>query len=363
MDATRGVLEYKCPCCGAGLRFGEQAQKMKCAYCDNEFDLESVEVFNEILHEQDSEQIQWEEIDPGQWSEEEQAHLRVFTCPSCGGELITDENTAATFCPYCDNPTILPGRLSGGMKPDAVLPFQKSKEDAKAAFLHLCKGKPLLPKMFTQEHRLEKISGIYVPFWLYDCKSSFQGSYRATRTQMWADSQYTYTRTSHYMLRRGATATFHHIPVDGSRKMDNTIMESIEPFDFSQMADFDTAYLSGFLADKYDVGSDEGKARVQQRITSTMNSLVTPTLSGYVTVTPTARQNRVEQGKIKYVLLPVWMLHTKYRNKTYVFAMNGQTGKMTGTFPICPKRSWMWFGIIGGITAAVTMAVQLLSLL
>lgn len=363
MDVTGGVLEYKCPCCGAGLAFGEVEQKFKCEYCDNEFDIESVKVYNEVLHEENSDEFQWEETEASQWSEAECASVRAFICPACGGEILTDENTAATFCPYCENPTILPGRLTGGLKPDAVIPFKTTKEDAQKAFLNLCKGKPLLPKMFTEEQRVEKITGMYVPFWLYDCQSSFHGSYRATRTQVWADSNYTYTRTSYYMLRRGAAAAFQHIPMDASSKMDDTVMESIEPFDYTQMVDFDTAYLSGFLADKYDVESNSGQERVQQRVSNTMESMISGTLAGYATVIPTAKQMKVDHSKAKYVLLPVWMLHTKYQDKTYVFAMNGQTGKMTGTFPICPKRSWTWFSLIGGITAAVAMLVQVLAML
>lgn len=361
MEATGGVLEYKCPCCGAGLSFGEHTQKLKCEYCDNEFDIESVKVYNEVLHENSSDEFQWERAQTTQWSQDECSSVRTFTCPSCGGEILTDEQTAATFCPYCENPTILPGRLSGGIRPDAVIPFKTTKEDAQKAFLTLCKGKPLLPKMFTQEQRVEKITGMYVPFWLYDCQSSFQGTYRATRTHVWADSHYRYTRTSHYMLRRGSAAFFEHIPMDASKKMENAIMESIEPFDYSQMVDFDTAYLSGFLADKYDVESNAGQERVRQRVSNTLDDMLKSTFSGYATVTPTAKRTKVEHSRAQYVLLPVWMLHTKYRDKTYVFAMNGQTGKMTGTFPICPKRSWAWFSLIGGITAAAMMLVQMLS--
>lgn len=359
MNQTEQVLEYKCPCCGAGLTFGENIQKMTCQYCDNTFDLEAVQAFNE------SEQAaaeHWEQTPNTAWSKAEQETVMTYTCPSCGGELITDEHTAATFCPYCENPTILPGRLSGGIKPDAVIPFKNSKEDAQAAFLQLCKGKPLLPKEFTAEHRVEKITGIYVPFWLYECDSGFDGRYQATRVHRWSDSHYHYTRTEHFLLLRSADARFANIPMDGSSKMDNTIMESIEPFDFSQMVDFDTAYLSGFFADRYDVESEMGHERVRQRVSATMDEMISPTLMGYATAIPTSKNVHVNHGKAKYVLLPVWMLHTKYRDKTYLFAMNGQTGKMTGTFPICPKRSWAWFGGICAAVSAVAAVVQLLAL-
>lgn len=354
------VLEYKCPCCNAGLPFNENVQKMKCQYCDNEFDLETVRTYNEDLNKADEADFHWEESQTKAWSEDEQQSLRSFICPACGGELITDENTAATFCPYCDNPTILPGRVSGGLKPDGVIPFKTSKEDAKAAFLNLCKGKPLLPKMFTQEHRLEKITGMYVPFWLYDCGSHFTGSYKATRVHHWSDARFNYTRTEHFHLARGATADFTSIPMDASQKMDNAIMESIEPYDYSQMVDFETVYLSGFLADKFDVEAKEGEERIRERVSASMDSLVQDSLFGYTTVIPVSKQLHVEQGKAKYVLLPVWMLHTKYKDQTYVFAMNGQTGKMTGTFPICPKRSAAWFA---GICAAVTVLITLIQYL
>ena len=362
MEQESSVLEYKCPCCGAGLVFGDRHQKMTCEYCDNTFDLDTVRTYNDSLNSQSESTVQWEKSQTKNWSEGEQSQLKTFTCPACGGEILTEETTAATFCPYCDNPTILPGRVSGGLKPDGVIPFKTGKEDAKAAFLNLCKGKPLLPKEFTRQHRLEKITGMYVPFWLYDCDSDFSAQYKATRVHHWSDSRYNYTRTEHFHLMRQASADFVSIPMDASQKMDDAIMESIEPYDYGQVVDFETAYLSGFLADKYDVEAAQGEDRIRQRVSASMNSLVAPTLVGYATCIPVNTQVRVEHGKARYVLLPVWMLHTKYQDKTYVFAMNGQTGKMTGTFPICPKRTAAWFaGICAGVTA-IASVIQMLML-
>lgn len=357
---TNTVLEYKCPCCDAGLKFGQDVQQMKCEYCDNVFDLDTVREYAEGTKAPEPEKFQWEQAESQQWSQEEQGHIRSFLCQTCGGELLTDENTAATFCPYCGNPTILPGRVSDGLKPDGVLPFRTGKEDAKAAFLKLCHGKPLLPKFFTKEQQLEKITGIYVPFWLYDCSADFQGSYKATRIHTWSDPKFTYTKTDHYLLNRRAQAAFAGIPMDGSSKMEDAFMESIEPFDYSALVDFDTAYLSGFLADKYDVPSEDGQPRIRQRVENSMNQQIQQSILGYATAIPANCKIDVRHSKAKYVLLPVWILNTKYRGKTYTFAMNGQTGKMTGTLPICPKRSAGWFfGLWAGITAVVTAFLML----
>ena len=356
MNGANTVLEYKCPCCDAPLKFDDTLQKMRCEFCDNEVTIEAVREYNDVGSD---EEAQWEEPS-AQWDSAEQESLQSFTCSACGGEIISDENTAATFCPYCENPTILPGRLSGGLKPDAVIPFKTSKEDAKSAFLKLCKGKPLLPKMFTEKQRIEMITGIYVPFWLYDCDCSMDAKFRATRIKTWSDSRYYYTKTEYYLLSRAAEASFSHIPMDGSKKLDDAIMESIEPFDYAQMVDFETAYLSGFFADKYDVQVDEGHSRIKERAQDTIYETIRQSCVGYSSLVPLSQNVHINHGKARYVLLPVWMLHTQYEGKTYVFAMNGQTGKMTGTLPVCKKRSAAWFG---GISAAVTALAALIQFL
>lgn len=358
MEQNR-VIEYKCPCCGAGLSFGSDTQQMTCEYCDTTFDVDAVRAYNEDSIAGSQETFAWDKGRSQEWSETEWESMRMFRCSSCGGEIITDENTAATFCPYCDNPTILPGRLSGVLKPDAVLPFQTNKEDAKAAFLRLCKGKPLLPKAFTSQQQVEKITGMYVPFWLYDCNADFEGSYKATRIHRWSDAYYNYTKTDHFLLRREADAAFSGIPMDGSKKMEDAFMESIEPFDYSQMVDFDTAYLSGYLADKYDVPWEAGKERIRQRVSQSMDDQLQSSFLGYATVIPAGKNMHINRSKAKYVLLPVWMLNTRYKERIYTFAMNGQTGKMTGAFPVCPKRSAAWFA---GICACVTLLAALIQM-
>ena len=190
----------------------------------------------------------------------------------------------------------MPTRLSGGLKPDGVIPFKTGKEDAKAAFLRLCKGKPLLPRGFTSEQRLEKITGMYVPFWLYDCAADFSGSYKATRIHTWSDSKYEYTKTDHFLLKRDAAADFVGIPMDGSTKMEDAFMESIEPFDYKQLTSFDMAYLTGYLADKYDVPSENGEPRVRQRVDAAMDDRLQSTFAG--SHLPAA-EHQAQQGTLR----------------------------------------------------------------
>lgn len=363
MDETKGVLEYKCPCCNAGLKFQEKSDQLKCEYCDNVFAIDAVRAYNENAPKKDTQNVSWEEREEKEWSSDEQDAIRTFQCPSCGGQIMTEASTAATFCPYCDNPTVLPSRLSGAIRPDAVLPFKTTREDAIAAFLQLCKGKFLLPRDFTQQQRLEHITGVYVPFWLYDCDGEYEGTYQATRVRHWSDSRYNYTKTDHYMVQRQASAKFRGIPMDGSVKADDTLMESIEPFNYTELEDFDMAYLTGFLADKYDVPSEKGEPRIRERVDESMRDQIRISLSNYTTCTPLSRDLQVKNSRAQYVLLPVWMLNTNFRGKIYTFAMNGQTGKISGDLPICPRRSMALFAaVFAGVTVGMTLLRALLGI-
>ena len=363
MSNETNVIEYKCPCCGAGLQFRGDSQQLKCDYCDNSFDLETVRAFNDSEAQQTSEEFGWEQEPIAQWSDAEQQGLHMFVCPSCGGEILTEETTAASFCPYCDNPTILPGRLTGGLKPDAIIPFQTSREDAKEAFRKLCKGKPLLPGLFTQEQQIEKITGMYVPFWLYDCRGDFDGNYKATRIRTWSDSNYNYTKTEHFLLRRGAQADFQGIPMDGSSKMDDILMESIEPFDYSQIQDFDMAFLTGYLADKYDVGAEESMERANARVKESTERAFADTVNGYNTVSQESSSIQLSNGNAKYALYPVWLLNTTWNGNKYTFAMNGQTGKFVGDLPIDKSAAMKWFiALAAGIGAGLYALAWILHL-
>ena len=347
------VLEYKCPCCGGAIAFDAKEQKLKCPYCDTEFEVEILAAYDEQLRGEQQDDMKWERSGDGAWQEGETDGLRTYVCPSCGGSIIGDESMAATACPYCGNSVIIAEQFSGMLRPDYVIPFKFDRDAAIAALKGHYKGKRLLPKVFSNENHLREIKGLYVPVWLYDTDADANMRYRATKIHTWSDSNYIYTRTSYYSLLRAGAIGFDNIPVDGSVKMDDTMMESIEPFDFSEAVDFRTAYLAGFFADKYDVTSEESEMRANDRVRKSTLDAFERTVSGYTGVTPEACTIALHGGKVKYALYPVWMLTTKWQDRNYTFIMNGQTGKFAGDLPM-DKTAWRrWFF---GITAAVSAA-------
>ena len=352
------LLEYKCPCCGGKLEFDSTAQQMTCPYCGTSLDVATLKEYDDVLkNEQEDAEPVWETEQGSQWADE---NASVYTCQSCGAAIVADETTAAMSCPFCGNPVILTGRVAGELKPDYILPFKLNKEAAKQALRNHFKGKKLLPKRFRTEHQLDEIKGVYVPYWLFDAKTDANIRYHATRTRMWSDSQNDYTETQHYMLLRQGSVAFEHVPMDGSTKMPDDMMESIEPFDFSEAVDFQTAYMSGYVADRYDVSAEDCVPRVNQRIRTSTEELFASTAQGYDSVRAEKSNISLSRQKTKYALYPVWLLNVTWNGQRYPFAMNGQTGKLVGDLPMDKKLYWKYWAIWALSLSAVSYAVILL---
>nr|WP_303242358.1 hypothetical protein [uncultured Blautia sp.] len=357
------INEYKCPSCGGAIEFDSHSQKMKCPYCDTEFDLETLKKYDEQLSreaEQKDDISDWQ-TDPGkQWQEGETDGMNVYTCKSCGGEIVSDENTGATSCPYCGNPVILTERFRGALRPDMVIPFKLDKKAAKEAYYKHIKGRPLLPKVFRRENHIDEIKGIYVPFWLFDADVAADARYKATKVRTWSDSDYDYTETSYYSVDRSGNMSFVSVPVDGSSRMPDDLMESIEPYKVADAVEFQTAYLSGYLADKYDVDAQQSTDRARERMKESAQDVLRDTVKGYASVIPENTNVRISGGDAKYALYPVWILNTTWRGKKYIFAMNGQTGRMTGDLPVDNGAYTRW---LLGLTAVFSIAAYLVAVL
>lgn len=358
------LQEYKCPCCGGAIAFDISIQKMKCPYCDTEFEMATLASYDSELKKDKEDDMSWETAAGSEWEEGEAEGLRSYVCKSCGGELTCDENTAAVTCPYCGSPTVMEGRLSGSLRPDYVIPFKLDKKAAVTALKEHYKGKRLLPKVFKDENHIDTVKGVYVPFWLFDAEAEANMRYRATKLRTWSDSKYRYTETSFFTVGRGGSLKFRKVPVDGSSKMPDDLMESIEPYKFSDAVDFQSAYLAGYLADKYDVDAEASVARANERIKKSTEEAFEATVKGYTTVTKEAGSVRLHKGKVSYALLPVWLLSTRWNGQNYLFAMNGQTGKMVGDLPVDKTAYKKWLfgltGIIGVVLYALTWLLWLL---
>lgn len=351
------LLDYKCPCCGGAIEFNTSVQKMKCPYCDTEFEMDALKEYDQELQNEAGDEMNWETNAGCEWQGED-GDLVTYVCKSCAGEIVCDKTTAATSCPYCDNPVVMSGNLSGMLKPDYIIPFKFDKKAAKEGYFNHIKGKRLLPKVFKDQNHIDEIKGVYVPVWLYDADAYANIRYKATRTRTWSDSNYIYTETKYYAILRGGNIAFQRVPVDGSMKMDDALMESVEPYDFKDAVDFQTAYMAGYLADKYDVDAEQSIVRANQRIKSSTEDAFRSTVQGYTTVMTESSSIRLNNGTAKYALYPVWLLNTTYKDKKYTFAMNGQTGKFVGDLPCDMSLFRKYLFSIAGIASAACFAIS-----
>lgn len=354
------LLEYKCPCCNGKLEFDSTLQQMKCPYCDNTIEVEALKELDAELSAEQPDSMPWQTDAGGEWGAGEADGLKVYVCESCGGEIAADETTGASTCPYCDSPVVMKGNFAGSLRPDCLIPFKLSKEQAVAALNEHLKGKKLLPKVFKQQNHIEEIKALYVPFWLFDAKATASMRYKGEKIRTWSSGNKSYTETSHFALIRKGSIKFETVPVDGSTKVDNDLMESIEPFDFRQAQDFQTAYLSGYLADKYDVSDEQCVERANERIRYSTEQKFEETTRDFVGVTKQSGSIQLSEGKTRYALCPVWLLTTKWNGETFTFAMNGQTGKFVGNLPTDKGIFWKYFFGIGAVTAVLAYAVMFL---
>ena len=328
------LQNFKCPCCDGAIEFDSTAQKMVCPYCGTDFAMSDMLAYDEALKTQPEDDMQWDSAAGQQWQPGETEGMRIYTCNTCSGEIVADEVTGATECPFCGNPVVMTGQFKGDLKPDLLIPFKLDKKAAIAALEKHYFGKKLLPKVFKDQNHIKEVKGVYVPFWVFSGEAEGQVQYKASRVRLWSDSNYNYAETSFFNVTRGGGLTFDNIPVDGSTKMDDTLMESIEPFNMAEAVDFQAAYLSGYLADRYDVDAEASIQRANERVKKSTEQAFTDSVRSYNTVTPVSTNIKLNNSTAKYVLCPVWLLNTRWGKKNYTFAMNAQTGKLVGDLPV-----------------------------
>ncbi|MBQ9459862.1 MAG: hypothetical protein IJU66_08030 [Oscillospiraceae bacterium] len=350
------TLSFKCPCCSAALSFSGATGELSCEYCGASFTLEQAKAAQEAEREDAaSSDMTWTSTTPALITDEN-GKVSGYRCNSCGAEMVADEKTAATECPYCGNNAIIAQSFDGMYRPDLVVPFTVDRKRAQEALREFYRGKKLLPRTFTEANRVENMTGLYVPFWLMSCRASGSVTFEGVKEKNWEDARFRYEKKDTYRVVRSGEMDFRRIPVDASTKMDDDTMDSLEPFDVSRGVAYDAAYFSGYLADRYDVDAREAQPRASERVTTSFRSKMEDAARpGYDIITHKGESIRISDTKTEYAMLPVWMLSTRFEGKTYSFAMNGQTGQVAGSLPV-DKGAYSKQLTLGALVAALVLA-------
>ncbi len=378
------MAKYACKQCGAELFFDPKIGKLHCEYCDSvfdpaEFDFKPEEdqekaASNDRTAEQN---LSEEEIaaakakgmsdaqakaaaEGSKSTDDSTGDLVAYCCPNCGAEIITAKETIMTTCVYCNKAITVEGNMAGEFKPDYVLPFKKTKEEVEEAYMKLCKASILTPPTFMRKDNIKKIKGMYIPFWLYSFHGDGRLRVRGENIRTWIAGDMEYTEVKRYAVEEEVEAGFEKIPVDALKKMDNDMMDSIEPFDMKELKPFNPAYLSGFYTQRWDDGALENENRAKSRAKA---SLLREGLSKAGHYTHTSLESESydwSDNKTESAMVPVWMMYTEYKGKNYIFGMNGQTGKLMGSIP---KSLGRLFGIGGAVFVGVEIVLMIMRVL
>ena len=362
------VSTYQCPRCTGPLEFSSETGKLECKFCRSSFTVEEYDALTAKRTARAARAFEQKEAAQAVTKEPKEAFgenwapdMREYSCPDCGAVLAADANTAVICCPYCGNRAMVPGVFSGMRKPDYVIPFKKTRADAEEALRNHYKKKPFLPKGFSAQNQIEKLQGVYVPFWLFDATVEAQVQFDG---QIIHERENKKDKVDHYDSRRSGKLSFKGLPVDASQRMEDDLMDSILPYRYKEKKPFSMAYFAGYCAEKFDVSVDECAERAKEQCVNTTVDML------YSDARKKGKYNKMEVEKLHtdfqrdnlhYVMLPVWIVSTRWKDKTYRFAMNGQTGRIVGDLPIAMGKYWrstiLMTVIFGGILSIIASLI------
>lgn len=316
---------YKCVNCGGNVVYDPDLQKMHCPYCDgNECD------------------------------EEKYDHADMSVCPDCGGPLKVGEHTSALMCEYCNNYIVLDERVENDYLPNRMIPFKLGKEKVKELMRNKFKRILFTPTDFLSEVRLNGMKGTYVPFWMFDYDTDCQLSAQGVKVRVWVAGNTEYTEKSYYNVQRELDIDYQDIPVDASIEMPDTIMDLMEPYDYSGLIPFTKKCMSGFDGEKYNMEAGVVECRAREKMESSAYQILRSSVSGYTQLLNERKDVRIRKADRKYDLLPVWKYDYTYKDVKYPFYINGQTGKIVGKVPISVTKvlvysATLWASLTAGL--------------
>ncbi len=320
-------MNFQCKNCGGNMVFAPEKQKMYCPFCDGT----------------DCEEIKGDDS--------------LVRCPSCGGEIELNKFTSAARCGFCNNYIVFDKRVTGDYEPDSILPFLVSKAEAVKCMEKEFKKRTYAPVSFLHEKTLKGMSGFYVPFFLYDYSVDADFTGEGTKVRTWTSGNYDYTETSYYDIIRRMHVDYDNVPADASDAMDDSKMDLMEPYDYRCLMEFNPKYLSGFFGEVYNQSASDLEPRAKYKVLDSAQTLLNKSMSGYSSIRTHSKNVNIQNGKVDYTLLPVWLYIYEYGGKQYRFYVNGQSGKVIGKTPISKLKVLLYSLTSAGLFTIIAFMI------
>ena len=348
------IITYKCPNCGGALSFNDGTKGWKCEYCLSIFYMnENKSMEEKNVSEEDhlkveafeEEIIVEETFDDTEFVDK----ARTYCCKGCGTEIVTDNTTPVEFCYYCNDTEISPVQLPENYRPSKVIPFKISKDEAVNIFKEWCKSSLFRPFGVTSKAPLQRIAGKYIPLWLFDYDVKGGISADARKINTWVNGNKRYTQSECYDVRRTVKISFKDIPEYASTKFGAQLVELLETYDYTQLAELSMEHLHGFFAETYDVDQKKVYESIAGEVLEHSYKLMGNTIFGYESVTLKGCSPDIKKVNITCALLPIWIFIYRNSGNTDIVAINGQTGDLTGGLPKSLTKIAAYFLTASGI--------------
>ena len=329
---------YVCENCGANMVFDIKSQSLKCPYCESEV---AIDQSGEVK-EYDFSYVSKLETQ-SDWNQE----VEVIACESCGAETVVEKQVTALHCSYCGSSHVLKTKQSAGIKPEGVLPFKIDKYQAMDEMERWMKQRWLAPNDLKSLYQSDKLQAVYIPYWTYDVKTYSTYTGRGGRyyyeTREVNGKKQTIQKVRWYPVSGQLNEFFDDVLVNASAYYSDAIMSGVEPYNTDRVQPYKTEYLSGYLAERYHLGVKEGFTIAKQKIESELeNQARNEVLRRFDTVSGILVHTHYQDVTFKHVLLPIWCATYDYKGKAYQYIINGETGRIHGTYPY----SWVKITIL-----------------
>lgn len=327
---------FLCPSCGGNMVFEPGKQKLVCLYCSNENEV-NVEKTN--IKEYDF--YSAENTSSRDWGSEK----RIIKCESCGAQTVLDENSTAQFCAFCGSSHIIKTDENAGIVPESLIPFKISKDKVGELFSTWIKKLFFAPRALKASHSMERMNGVYIPFWTYDCDTfsdytAERGTYYYVTETEWVEEdgqrkqvtkQVRKTRWSY--VNGNYSKIFDDILINASEQANRNLISKLEPFNLNELTLYKPEFLSGFLAERYSVDLKSGWNLAEEKVKNDLRVQIRHQIGGdeVRSLNFSTSYNNV---KFKHILLPIWISAYTYKDKVYRFMVNGQTGEVDGESPV-----------------------------
>ena len=345
---TLKETDKSCPNCSGTMQFDPGTGGLYCPYCEYR---EQVKETDESIAEQDIRRAG--HTDGFEWGREQ----KQIICNSCGADAIYDVLEVANVCPFCGSNHVMEAQMDDSLPPNGVIPFEVTSQTAGENFQRWLKRKWFAPSAAKKSARPNSFTGLYMPYWTFDADTftDYSGEYGVDRSYTDKDGR-RHTTTDWHRVHGTYSEFVDDELVIGTARHETSILRAIEPFDFQKLRPYNPRYLSGFAAERYSVGLDAalitGKKQMEQKLKQT--------IAGKIRREHGADHGRVSTMSVdysnityKYIVLPLWASAFKFKNKTFQFMVNGQSGKVGGKAPVSPLR----------VTVFVLAIIALLTLL